>query len=75
LTTNFVYFYRKSTDLSWEGDEPPTAVAEEEAALLAEESAPASQAVPEALASEATLPEASVVEGKYSAEVVVLLEE
>jgi hypothetical protein len=75
LTTNFVYFYRKSTDLSWEGDELPTAVAEEEAASLAEESAPASQAVPEAPASEATLPEASVVEGKYSAEAVVLLEE
>jgi hypothetical protein len=31
--------------------------------------------VPEALATEAALPEASVVEGKYSAEAVVLLEE
>jgi hypothetical protein len=50
-------------------------VAEEEAAPPAEESAPASQAVPEAPATEATLPEASVVEGKYSAEAVVLLEE
>jgi hypothetical protein len=75
LTTNFVYFCRKSTDLSWEGDEPSTAVAEEEAAPPAEESAPASQAVSEAPTTEATLPEASVVEGKYSAEVVVLLEE
>jgi hypothetical protein len=75
LTTNFVYFCRKSTDLSWERDEPSTAVAEEEAAPPAEESAPASQAVPEAPATEAMLPEASVVEGKHSAEAVVLLEE
>jgi hypothetical protein len=41
----------------------------------AEEFAPAAQAVPEAPASEAALPEASVVEGKYSAEAAVLLEE
>jgi hypothetical protein len=75
LTTNFVYFCRKSTELSWEGDEPFTAVVEEEAAPPAEESAPASQAVPEAPATEAALPEASVVERKYSAEAVVLLEE
>jgi hypothetical protein len=75
LTTNFVYFCRKSTDLSWEGDEPSTAVAEEEAAPPAEESAPASQVEPEAPATKATLPEASVVEGKYAAEAVVLLEE
>jgi hypothetical protein len=70
-----VYFCRKSTDLSWEGDEPSTAVAEEETAPPAEESAPASQSVPEAPATEAVLPEASVVKGKYSAEAVVLLEE
>jgi hypothetical protein len=75
LTTNFVYFCRKSTDLSWEGDEPSTAVAEEETAPPAEESAPAFQSVPEAPATEAAFPEASVVEGKYSAEAVVLLEE
>jgi hypothetical protein len=75
LKTNFVYFCRKSTDLSWEGDEPSTAVAEEEAAPPTEESAPASQAVPEAPATEAALPEARVVAGKYSAEAVVLLEE
>jgi hypothetical protein len=55
----------------WEGDEPATAVAEEEAAPPAEESAPAPQAEPEAPAAEATLPEASVVEGEYSAEAVV----
>jgi hypothetical protein len=69
-----VYFCRKSTDLSWEGDEPSTAVAEE-VAPPAEESAPATQAVPEAPATEASLPEASVVEGKYSSEAVELLEE
>jgi hypothetical protein len=75
LTTNFVYFCRKSTDLSREGDEPSTAVAEEEAALPAEESAPTPQSVPEVPATHAALPEASVVEGKYSTEAVVLLEE
>jgi hypothetical protein len=58
-------------DLSWEGDEPSAVVAEEEAAPSTEESAPAPQAEPEAQATEATLPEASVVEGEYSAEVVV----
>jgi hypothetical protein len=62
---------RKSTDLSWEGDEPAAAVAEEEAAPPAEESAPAPQAEPEAPNAEATLPEASIVEGEYSAEVEV----
>jgi hypothetical protein len=75
MTTSFVYFCRKSTDLSWEGDEPSTAVAKEEVAPLAEESAPASQAVPEPPTTEASLPEASVVEGKYSSEAVELLEE
>jgi hypothetical protein len=74
LTTNFVYFCRKSTDLSWEGDEPSTVVAEEETAPPAEESAPASQSAPEAPATEAALHEASVVEGRYSAETVVHLE-
>jgi hypothetical protein len=44
----------------------------EGAALPAEESAPAPQAEPEAPATEATLPEASVVEGEYSAEAIVL---
>jgi hypothetical protein len=65
---------RKSTDLSWEGDEPSTVVAEE-VAPPAEESAPTSQAVPEPPATEASLPEASVVEGEYSSEAVELLEE
>jgi hypothetical protein len=67
-----VYFCRKSTDLSWEGDEPSTVVAEEEAVPPAEESTPVPQAESETPAARATLPEASAVEGKYSAEVVVL---
>jgi hypothetical protein len=69
-----VCFYRESTDLSWEGDEPSSAVAEE-VAPPAEESAPASQAVPEPPATETPLPEASVVEGEYSSEAMELLEE
>jgi hypothetical protein len=66
-----VYFCRKSTDLSWEGDEPSTVVAEEEAAPPAEESTPAPQAESGAPAARAVLPEASVVEGRYSAEALV----
>jgi hypothetical protein len=46
-------------------------VAGEETAPPAEESAPAPQAESEALAVEATLPEASIVEGEYSAQVQV----
>jgi hypothetical protein len=57
--------------LSWEGDELATVVAEEEAVPPAEESPPAPQAESEASAAEATLPEASVVEGEYSTEVAV----
>jgi hypothetical protein len=64
-----VYSCRKLTYLSWEGDEPATTVAEEETAPPAEESGPAPQAETEAPTVEATLPEASVVEGKYSAQV------
>jgi hypothetical protein len=60
-------------DLTWEGDEPATAVAEEETAPPAEESAPAPQAEYEAPAMEATLPEASIVEGEYFAQVQVTL--
>jgi hypothetical protein len=52
--------------LSWEEDEPATAVANEEVAPPTEESAPSPQAEPEAPTAEATLSEASVVEGEYS---------
>jgi hypothetical protein len=75
IDNQYAYFCRKSTDLSWEGDEPSTAVAEEEATPPVEESTPASQAEPEAPATEATLPEASMVEGKYLAEAIVLPKE
>jgi hypothetical protein len=47
----------------------------EETAPPAEESAPASQAVPKPPATGASLPEASVVEGEYSFEAVELFEE
>jgi hypothetical protein len=57
--------------LTWEEDEPTTAVAEEETAPPAEESAPTPQAESEAPAVEATLPEASIVEGEYFAQVQV----
>jgi hypothetical protein len=62
-------------DLSWEGDEPSTTVAEEEVAPPAEESAPTPQAEPEVPAAEGTFPEASVVEGEYSTEATVLPKE
>jgi hypothetical protein len=71
MTTSFVYFCRKSTDLSWEGDEPSTTVAEEEVVPPAEESTPAPQAESEAPAAGAALPEASVVEGEYSTKALV----
>jgi hypothetical protein len=58
-------------DLTWEADEPATTVAEEETAPPAEKSTPASQAASEAPAVEATLPEASVVDGEYFAQVEV----
>jgi hypothetical protein len=67
MTTSFVYICRKSTNLSWEGDEPSAMVAEEEVTPPVEESTPAPQMESEALATEAALPEASVVEGKCSA--------
>jgi hypothetical protein len=66
MITSFVYFCRKSTDLSWEGDEPSTMVAEEEVTPPAEESTPAPQAESGVPAAGAALPEASVVEGKCS---------
>jgi hypothetical protein len=71
MTTSFVYFCRKSTDLYWEGDEPSTTVAEEEVTPPAEESTPAPQAESEAPAAGAALPEASVVEGEYSTKALV----
>jgi hypothetical protein len=59
LTTSCV-LCRKSTDLTWDEDEPSVAVAEGESAPAAEES--------EAPAMEATLPKASIVEGECTAQ-------
>jgi hypothetical protein len=66
LTTDDV-LCRKSTDLSWEGDEPSTAAAEEVSVPAIEESTPLPQAETVTPVAEATLPEASVVEGEYAA--------
>jgi hypothetical protein len=63
LTTDLV-LCRKSTDLSWEGDEPSTAAGEENLVLDVAESAPLPQDETVVLDAEATLPEATVVEGK-----------
>jgi hypothetical protein len=65
LTTLCGYFRRKSTDLSWDGEEPATAEAGEVAPPV-EEPAPEAQAATEPPATEAPLPEAVVVEGEYS---------
>jgi hypothetical protein len=66
LTTDCV-LCRKSTDLSWEGDERSAAVAEEASAPTVEGSAPLPQGETVAPAVEASLPEASIVEGEYTA--------
>jgi hypothetical protein len=65
LTTSCV-LCRKSTDLTWNEDEPSAAVAEEESAPATEKSTPAPQAESEAPAVEATLPEANIIEGEYT---------
>jgi hypothetical protein len=59
------YLCRKSTDLSWDGEEPTSAEAEE-AAPPVEEPAPEVQATTEPPATEAALPEAVIIEGEYS---------
>jgi hypothetical protein len=53
--------------LSWDGDEPSTVAAEEVSVPAAEESAPLPQAETVTPVAEATLLEASVVEGEYAA--------
>jgi hypothetical protein len=62
LITKFV-LCRKSTDLSWEGEEPDAAAAEENSSAAVEESASLPQAETVAQRAEATVPEATVVEG------------
>jgi hypothetical protein len=59
------YLCRKSTDLSWDGEEP-TAAEAEEAAPLVEGPAPEAQATTEPPATEAPLPDAVMVAGEYS---------
>jgi hypothetical protein len=53
-------------DLTWDENEPSAAMAEEDSAPAAEVAAPARQEETEAPAVEATLPEASIVEGEYA---------
>jgi hypothetical protein len=67
LTINDV-LCRKSTHLSWDGDEPSATVAEEDSTPAAEESAPLPQAEILAPVVEATLSEAGIVEGEYTAQ-------
>jgi hypothetical protein len=59
-----VRFCRRSTDLTWDEDEPSSAVADE-VAPPAEEATPATQTAIEPPVAEAPLPEASVFEGEY----------
>jgi hypothetical protein len=62
LITEFV-LCRKSTDLSWEGEEPSAAATEENPSSAVEESSFLPQAETVARGAEATPPEATVVEG------------
>jgi hypothetical protein len=55
---------RKSTDLSWDEEEPAPAEAAE-AVPPVEELVPEAQAATEPPAAEAPLPEAAIVEGEY----------
>jgi hypothetical protein len=62
LTTALV-LCGKSIDLSWEGEEPDAATAEEDSSAAVEESTPLPQAETVAPRAEATSLEATVVEG------------
>jgi hypothetical protein len=62
LTTKFA-LCRKSTNLSWEGDEPSTAAAEEDPSPAVRESTSLPHAETVVPGTEATPPEATVVEG------------
>jgi hypothetical protein len=62
--TTLCVLCRKSTDLSWEGDEPSATAAEENSTLAVEGSTPLPQAEIVASGAEATPPEATLVEGK-----------
>jgi hypothetical protein len=62
LITKFV-LSRKSTDLSWEGEEPSATAGEEDPSPALEESATLPQAETIAQGTKAMLPKATVVEG------------
>jgi hypothetical protein len=62
LITKFV-LSRKSTDLSWEGEEPDAAAAEENPSAAVEESASLPQTETVTQGAEASSPEDTVVEG------------
>jgi hypothetical protein len=57
---------RKSTHLSWEGEEPDATATEEDLLAAVEESTPLPQAETMASGTKATLSEATIVEGMYS---------
>jgi hypothetical protein len=58
-----VVLCRKSTDPSWEGEEPSAATGEEDQSAAVEEFAPLPQAETAAQVAEATMQEATMVEG------------
>jgi hypothetical protein len=58
--------HRKSTDLSWEGEEPDAAATEEDPPVAVEESTPLPQAENMASGVEATPPEATIMDGMYN---------
>jgi hypothetical protein len=62
--TTLCLLCRKSTDLSWEGDEPNAVAAEEILTLAVEEATPLPLGEAVAPGAEATPPEATLVEGK-----------
>jgi hypothetical protein len=64
LTIFCEHLCRKSTDLSWDGEEPATTEAGE-AVPPVEEPVPEAEAATEPPAAEAPLPETAMVEGEY----------
>jgi hypothetical protein len=72
LTTQCV-LCRKSTDLSWEGEEPDAVAAEENLPATVEESTPLPHAETMASGAETTPLEATIVEGMYNFDNIVCL--
>jgi hypothetical protein len=61
--TTLCVLCRKSTDLSWEGEEPDTMAVEEDPPAAVEESASLAQGGTVAPGVEVTPPEATIIEG------------